>query len=387
MSPSGGTARAATPDDVPGGAARDARAHRDAPVPTGGLLAVHAHPDDHAPVPTGGLLAVHAHPDDETLSTGALLATWAAAGWPVTVVTATRGERGEVIPAALAHLEGDGPALAAHRSGELVAALAALGVTDHAFLDTLPPSDAAARGSHVAGGAGGASHPSQGAHAPHVRRNGTRRYEDSGMVWLGTARAGAGADVPAAAFVAVPIEEAAARLAGVLRRRRPAVVVTYDPEGGYGHPDHVRVHEVTMRAVALASGDGWEPAVWWRRIGAAALAAGYRALRTDVVRTALGKMYDELTLPEPDGPLPAAAVADDRVDVVVDAAAVRDRLLAALRAYATQVHAVGAVDGQPALVGCYALSDRVLQPLLPTESYVHVAGPRPSLPGRVLRLP
>src|SRR5690554_6522950 len=57
---------------------------------------------------TGGLLAVHAHPDDETISTGALLATWASAGLPVTVVTCTRGEQGEVIPPALRHLEGAG---------------------------------------------------------------------------------------------------------------------------------------------------------------------------------------------------------------------------------------------------------------------------------------
>ncbi|TGJ98099.1 N-acetyl-1-D-myo-inositol-2-amino-2-deoxy-alpha-D-glucopyranoside deacetylase, partial [Actinotalea fermentans ATCC 43279 = JCM 9966 = DSM 3133] len=59
--------------------------------------------------PRGGLLAVHAHPDDETLATGALLATWAASGEAVTLVTCTRGEQGEVIGTELAHLEGDGP--------------------------------------------------------------------------------------------------------------------------------------------------------------------------------------------------------------------------------------------------------------------------------------
>ena len=77
-----------------------------------------------AVVPDGGLLAVHAHPDDETLATGALLATWARAGEPVTVVTCTRGERGEVIdtpahPTGVGHLEGDGPALAAFREQTL----------------------------------------------------------------------------------------------------------------------------------------------------------------------------------------------------------------------------------------------------------------------------
>jgi N-acetyl-1-D-myo-inositol-2-amino-2-deoxy-alpha-D-glucopyranoside deacetylase len=202
------------------------------------------------------------------------------------------------------------------------------------------------------------------------------------MVWLGTARAGAGADVPDGAFVAVPVEEAAARLAGLLRARRPALVVTYDPEGGYGHPDHVRAHEVTMRAVAMASGDGWEPAVWWRRTGRAALVAGYRALASGA-----GAAHDDLTLPDPDGPLPAVAVPDEAVDVHVDVAPVRTRVLAALGAHATQVQAVQAVDGDAALVGRYALSDRRLQPLLPREGYVHVSGPRVDVPAKERRLP
>jgi N-acetyl-1-D-myo-inositol-2-amino-2-deoxy-alpha-D-glucopyranoside deacetylase len=332
-------------------------------------------PDEGAPI--GGLLAVHAHPDDETLATGALLATWAAAGLPVTVVTATRGERGEVIPPALRHLEGDGPALAAHRSGELAAALAALGVTEHAFLDTLP--DPATPGAQVTREAHDEPFPSQGS---HLRRD--RAYEDSGMVWLGTARAGAATDIPAGAFVGVPLDEAAGRLAALLRARRPALVVTYDPEGGYGHPDHVRVHEVTMRAAELAAGDGWQPAVWWRRTGRSALAAAYRALPT--VRSAPGGPSDELA-PDPEGPFPAVAVPDEALDVLVDVAPVRDRVLAALRAHATQVHGVRAVEGEPALLGCYALSDRVLQPLLRDEGYVQVRGPRLSGPAGVRQLP
>lgn len=310
--------------------------------------------------PGGGLLAVHAHPDDETLATGALLATWAAAGLPVTVVTATRGERGEVIPASLRHLEGAGPALAEHRSGELAAALAALGAVDHVFLDTVAP-----------GGPAGA----------------VTTYQDSGMVWVGAARAGAGDHVPAGAFVAAPLDEAAARLAEVLRARRPALVVTYDPEGGYGHPDHVRAHEVVARALELTAGDVPQPAVWWRRTGRSALAAARRALRGAEVRAALTGTAAHLRLPDPAGPYPAVAVDDEELDVLVDVAPVRDRVLAALRAHATQVQAVRAVDGTAALVGCYALSDGVLQPLLPVESYVQVAGPRLPLPAQVRRLP
>ncbi len=276
-------------------------------------------------------------------------------------MTATRGERGEVIPESLGHLVGDGPALAAHRSGELAAALAALGVTDHAFLDTLPA---------------GAGAP------PHARRGATPRYEDSGMVWLGAARAGAGI-VPAGAFVAAPIDEAVARLAGILRARRPAVVVTYDPDGGYGHPDHVRVHQVTMRAVAVASSDDWQPAVWWRRTGRSTLSAGYLGLRSARVRAALGAEYGRFILPDPDGPFPSVAAPDEEVGLTVDVTAVRDRLLSALRAYPTQVQAVRAVAGERALAGCYALSDRVLQPLLPDEGYVQVDGPSVDLPAHV----
>src|SRR6478735_5491101 len=208
------------------------------------------------PTRTGGVLAVHAHPDDETLSTGGLLATWAAAGLPATVVTCTRGERGEVIGARWASLEGHGAALAAHRERELAAAVASLGATQ-LFLDALPlPAD-----------------PAPGA-----------RYEDSGMAWVGTGRAGAAGDVPAGALVSVPLDVAAARLAGLLRARRPDLVVTYEPGGGYGHPDHVRAHAITMRAVELAAGAGedrWAPAVAWAVAPAAALRAGYAALAAD----------------------------------------------------------------------------------------------------------
>lgn len=175
------------------------------------------------------LLAVHAHPDDESLWTGALLATWAREG-EVELVTCTRGERGEVIGTELAHLEGDGPALAAHREGELARALDALGVREHTFLDAL----------------------------------GGTRLEDSGMAWVADGVAGPAPDVPPTAFVRAGLDDVASWLAAHLARRRPAVVVTYGPDGGYGHPDHVRAHEATMRAVALLESAGHEiPLVLW----------------------------------------------------------------------------------------------------------------------------
>ncbi|GAA3797359.1 PIG-L family deacetylase [Cellulomonas soli] len=300
--------------------------------------------------PAGGLLAVHAHPDDETLATGALLATWAAAGRPVTVVTCTRGERGEVIGSALAHLEGDGAALAAHREGELAAALRALGVDDHVFLDTVPD------------GAGASAVPA--------------RFEDSGMAWVGTGRAGTAAHVPPRAFVAAHPGDVAHRLARVLRSRRPEVVVTYERDGGYGHPDHVRAHEVTVRAVALAAAEPDSdnpphvvPVVLWAAHDEMLLRAAYGALAGPEVAAVLDVGERTLERPDPDGPLPSVAVPPDWVDLLVDVAPVLPQVLGALRAHATQVQAVHAVDEVDALVGLYALSNDVLAPLLPVEGY------------------
>lgn len=362
------------------------------------------------PPVTGGVVAVHAHPDDETLTSGALLATWAAAGLPALVVTCTRGERGEVIGAELAHLEGDGPALAAHREQELARAVAALGA-DQVFLDTLPlPPAPASPPVEVAAGAGfEAQNP-----APAALSSSGTRYEDSGMAWVGTGRAGAAAALPDRAFVGVALDEAAGRLAGLLLDRRPDLVVTYEPGGGYGHPDHVRAHEVTMRAVELAQAadperpadparaadpadsadpadaDGWRPAVAWAVQDAEALRAGYAALAEDpVVRAVLAAhagadpatRSGPLVLPDAGGPLPSVAAAGDP-DLAVAVAPVRDRLLAALRAHATQVQAVRPLD-HPAAAACLALSNLVLAPVLPVEGYRWAPGRAPAAGLRV----
>ncbi|WP_448631500.1 PIG-L family deacetylase [Cellulomonas soli] len=259
---------------------------------------------------SGGLLAVHAHPDDETLATGALLATWAAARRPVTVVTCTRGERGEVIGTELAHLEGDGRALAEHRSGELAAALLALGVDDQVFLDTVPGP-----------ATDGTTGPLTG-----------DRFEDSGMAWVGTGRAGASAELPPHAFVAAHAGDAARRLARVLRSRRPDVVVTYEPDGGYGHPDHVRAHEVTVRAVELAAaeGEGGQPphvvpVVLWAAHDESALRSAYAALAGAAVADVLTGDEARLGRPDPEGPLPSVAVPGAWIDLTVDVAPVRTR--------------------------------------------------------------
>lgn len=309
-------------------------------------------------LPAGGLLAVHAHPDDETLSNGALLATWAAAGRPVTVVTCTRGERGEVIPPDLRHLEGDGPALARHREQELAAALTALGVTDHVFLDRV-------------GTTGG--EPREGADAGAA----SRRFEDSGMAWAGAGRATSADDVPADAFVRVPLEDAGARLAAVLRARRPAVVVGYEPGGGYGHPDHVRAHEVLHRAVELAAGGPdaqcgpWRvPVVLWTVVEERPWRAALEQLAAGAGSTAPGPGRLEVARPE----APPSVVRPGPVDVRVPVPPVLDRVLAALTAHRSQVRAVGREPDGGAAVARFALSNDVLQPVLRDETYVVAAG-------------
>ena len=163
---------------------------------------------------------LHAHPDDETLSTGGLIAEL---GWRATLVTATRGEAGEAIGEAAA-LAGT-PEFAAHREGELAGAVAALGVGEHVFLGS-PPARAAGL-------------------PPRV-------YRDSGMVWVTPTLAGPSGDAGPDALASVPIEEPAADLAAFLRTDGTDALVSYDADGGYGHPDHVACHHIAVLAAQMA---------------------------------------------------------------------------------------------------------------------------------------
>jgi N-acetyl-1-D-myo-inositol-2-amino-2-deoxy-alpha-D-glucopyranoside deacetylase len=143
------------------------------------------------------LLAVHAHPDDETITMGGTLARYSAEGVRTVLVTCTTGDLGEVRDASLAKDGGVG----ALRERELEAATRTLGVS-------------------------------------RVVRLG---YADSGMAgWPSNHRAGA--------FFAADLNEAAQRLVRVIREERPQVMVAYDQTGGYGHPDHVKAHQVALAA-------------------------------------------------------------------------------------------------------------------------------------------
>lgn len=164
------------------------------------------------------ILFVHAHPDDETITTGGSIAALVGEGAQVTVLSATRGEAGEVIPADLKGLEGNRAGLARVREAEIAEAMAALGVQEHLFL-------------------GGSAHT----------------FEDSGMEWGADGHAVAASTMPANALCAAELPTVARYIAAVIDEVRPHAVITYASNGGYGHPDHVRVHEATVAAVDVAS--------------------------------------------------------------------------------------------------------------------------------------
>lgn len=166
----------------------------------------------------------HAHPDDETLATGALIQHLTRVGVTVAVLTATRGERGAVVPGPLSALAGT-PELEPHRIGELSDALAALGAQGPFFLGE-PPALAAGRE--------------------------PRRYLDSGMVWVTPTLAGPGDDAGPDAFTSATPADAAEDLAAFLSAWATDLVVSYESDGGYGHPDHVQMHHVAARAAQLA---------------------------------------------------------------------------------------------------------------------------------------
>ncbi|MFJ3199371.1 N-acetyl-1-D-myo-inositol-2-amino-2-deoxy-alpha-D-glucopyranoside deacetylase [Streptomyces sp. NPDC086989] len=281
-------------------------------------------------LPARRLLLVHAHPDDESINNGVTMAKYAAEGAHVTLVTCTLGEEGEVIPPELAHLAPDrDDTLGAHRIGELAAAMAELGVTDHRFL----------------GGPG--------------------RFRDSGMM-------GAEQNRRPGSFWSAGVDEAAAHLVEVIREVRPQVLVTYDPDGGYGHPDHIQAHRVAMRGAELAAeptyrrdlGDPWRTEkIYWNRVPRSVVEEGFARLAEAAPKTPFPGVASPDDVP--------GVVADDRItaEIAADEAAVAAKA-AAMRAHATQI----AVDGP-----FFALSNDLAQPLFAHEYYELVEG-RPGAP-------
>lgn len=162
---------------------------------------------------------LHAHPDDETLSSGALIAHLVDQGIKVSVLTCTRGERGGVVPGPLSALAGT-PALEQRREAELAGALDTLGVHTHAYLG-MPPARAVEE---------------------------PRRYLDSGMRWIREGLAGPSENPDDRSLCAADESEAIADIVAFLRKMDTDLVVSYADDGGYGHPDHVRLHHLGRAA-------------------------------------------------------------------------------------------------------------------------------------------
>ncbi|GAA1396808.1 N-acetyl-1-D-myo-inositol-2-amino-2-deoxy-alpha-D -glucopyranoside deacetylase [Pseudonocardia kongjuensis] len=280
--------------------------------------------------PDRRLLLVHAHPDDETLTTGGTIARYAAEpGTGVTVVTCTLGEEGEVIGPELAELAPDrGDQLGGYRIRELETALAALGGPEHRFL----------------GGAG--------------------RWRDTGMVLAGHGtRAALPPDLHPRAFAAAdPFGAQLAQLLEIVDEVRPQVLVSYAADGTYGHPDHVRAHELTVAAAAA------RPDV----VAKLYFAVRSGALLEDGLDRLLAACGDTggtgLRWPEPDEhPGHDAGAVTTRIDVgKYDA-----ERIAAMRAHATQID-VRTGPGWTA----FAMSNGIVQPLLGVEEFV-LAGAEP----------
>jgi N-acetyl-1-D-myo-inositol-2-amino-2-deoxy-alpha-D-glucopyranoside deacetylase len=270
-----------------------------------------------ADLPARRALFVHAHPDDETIGTGATMARYAAAGDHVTLVICTLGEEGEIhLPelALLAAAEAD--QLGGYRYVELRRAAEAMGVRDVRFL----------------GGAG--------------------RYRDSGMM-----------DTPAnkhaRAFWNADLEEAAGYLVEVIREIRPQVVVTYDTNGSYGHPDHIQSHRVTMRAVELANEAGIGPdKVYWTAIPMSVMVAGMQAFAGSTENP-----FEGVEKPE-DLPF---CVPDERIAARIDAYGQVAAKMAAVKAHASQI---------PESSWLFTMATNFGEEFMGVEYYELVAGPR-----------
>ncbi|MCU1658582.1 MAG: 1D-myo-inosityl-2-acetamido-2-deoxy-alpha-D-glucopyranoside deacetylase, partial [Pseudonocardiales bacterium] len=266
------------------------------------------------------LLLVHAHPDDESIVSGATMARYAADGAHVTLLTCTLGEEGEVLEPELAQLEAaQADQLGGYRISELAAAMQALGVTDHRFL----------------GGAG--------------------RFRDSGM--MGTpANEHPRAFWRAASDPAV-FDAAVAAAVEVIRAVRPQVVVTYDDNGDYGHPDHIMAHRVATAAVDAAAdptygtGEPWPVAkFYWTATPKSVLRKGFEALAENAsVHFGVADVDD----------LPFG-VDDDLVTTAIDGTGFGTAKLAALAAHRTQI----AVDGV-----FFALSNMLGREALATDHF------------------
>ena len=231
------------------------------------------------------LVAFHAHPDDECLTTGGTLARAVDEGHRVVIVYATRGEVGQVPDGVLAH----GETLVERRHAEVMQSTSALGVHRVEFLG----------------------------------------YRDSGM--MGTPDN----DDPAS-FWQADVEAAAGRLAAILRDEGADVLLTYDENGNYGHPDHVQVHRVGVLAAELAGTT--------QVLEATVSRDDIRAFIERMVASG-DATWDEV--PDLDDPDQVFGMPDAVITTRVDVRAWAERKLAAMRAHETQVGDLGPFLAMP----------------------------------------
>lgn len=222
------------------------------------------------------LMAVHAHPDDEASTTGGILARYSAEGIRTVVVTCTNGELGDGHEASKpGDVDHDEASVVATRRRELETSCQILGVTSLELLG----------------------------------------YRDSGMMgWPHNDAAGS--------FWTTPVMEAAGRLSKLIERYRPQVVVTYDANGFYGHPDHIQAHRITVAALKATP---IPDKLYYPGIPKSALAEFRETLRIAAVQAPdeVGEDWD-------------FGIADELIDATVDCTGYTAQQYAALEAHASQ---------------------------------------------------
>jgi N-acetyl-1-D-myo-inositol-2-amino-2-deoxy-alpha-D-glucopyranoside deacetylase len=253
------------------------------PAPAGGSLAsVSATP---SPVPEPrGLLSIFAHPDDESYGAAGLMAMAAEAGNPVWVLCVTNGDQG----GRPGEMDVDHSIDPEIRCQELTCACEAMGVAEPIFLG----------------------------------------YRDSGMEGWGA---------PEGSLDRADQEEAIGRVLEVMRRLRPAVIVTHDPGGVYGHPDHVKTSACTTEAFRRASADPDGPiALYHQTLPKSAVRAMQAGMEEE------RRMYGDPAAPTEDDLRQREAMVrlarpDEDITTIIDIGPVLDRKLAALACHESQM--------------------------------------------------
>ena len=233
------------------------------------------------PTHTPTILLVHAHPDDETSTTGGTIARYAAAGVRVVLVTCTNGELGDSAEGHTPdHEDHSTEAVVAHRMEELDESVRILGISRLVLLG----------------------------------------YHDSGMMgWLQNEMEGA--------FWSTPVSEAAARLAEVIDEEQPDVVITYDENGFYGHPDHIQANRITVAALGMVS---CSPKLYYATIPHSTLQ------RFAEVMAEAGVEPPEAPESTDGSDAPEIGVPDDQIGAIINVASFVDTKRAALAAHASQ---------------------------------------------------